>query len=237
MASFSGGQALISRARFPPPRMPKNSWPTRTPTSVKDLVDELLGRPAYASYFALKWGDILRNRRDGIVGVGGKQERTLAFHGWIHDSLAKNKPYDQFVREILTATGDFSGDKAQPPVGWYNVLRTPQALVDDTAQVFLGTRIQCAQCHHHPYEKWSQDDYWGLAAFFARTQLVNPKTAAQAKKANAKTNASDTRVVLMADGRVTDPHGKSYAKPRPLDGKELDVPAAEDPRAQVGRIG
>ena len=197
------------------------------------LVNELLSRPAYASYFALKWGDILRNRRDGIVGVGGKQERTLALHEWIRDSLAKNKPYDQFVREIVTATGDFAGPNSQPPVGWYNVLRTPQALVDDMAQVFLGTRIQCAQYHHHPYEKWSQDDYWGLAAFFARVQLVNPKNAATAKKANAKTNANDTRIVLLPDGRVTGPHGKSYTKPRPLDGKELDVPASDDPREKL----
>ena len=196
-------------------------------------IDNLLERPAYASYFALKWGDILRNRRDGIVGVGGKQERTLALHGWIRDSLAKNKPYDQFVREIVTATGDFAGEKAQPPVGWYNVLRTPEALVDDTAQVFLGTRIQCAQCHHHPYEKWSQDDYWGLAAYFARVQLVNPKNGSQAKKANTKANANDTRVILMPDGKVTGPHGKSYTKPRPLDGKELDVPASDDPRHKL----
>lgn len=197
------------------------------------LVDDLLNRPTYASYFALKWGDILRNRRDGMVGVGGKQERTLALHKWIHDSLANNKPYDQFVREIVTATGDFAGPKAQPPVGWYNVLRTPQALVDDTAQVFLGTRIQCAQCHHHPYEKWSQDDYWGLAAFFARVQLVNPKNPNQAKKGNAKAGANETRVALLADGLITGPHGKSYAKPRPLDGKELDVPAADDPRHKL----
>jgi hypothetical protein len=197
------------------------------------LVDDLLGRPAYASYFALKWGDILRNRRDGMVGVGGKQERTLALHGWIRDSLAANKPYDQFVREILTATGDFAGPKAQPPVGWYNVLRTPQALVDDTAQVFLGTRIQCAQCHHHPYEKWSQDDYWGLAAFFARVQLVNPKNPTPPKKGNAKAGANEIRVALAAEGTVTGPHGKSYIRPRPLDGKELDVAASDDPRERL----
>lgn len=203
------------------------------PNKRAKLVDDLLSRPAYASYFALKWGDVLRNRRDGMVGVGGKQERTLALHEWIRDSLAKNKPYDQFVRAIVTATGDFAGPQAQPPVGWYNVLRTPQALVDDMAQVFLGTRIQCAQCHHHPYEKWSQDDYWGLAAYFARVQLVNPKNAVPAKKVNTKAAATDTRVVLMPDGQVTGPHGKSYAKPRPLDGKELDLPASDDPRVKL----
>jgi hypothetical protein len=195
------------------------------------LVDELLSRPEYASYFALKWCDILRNRRDGLVGVGGKQERTVAFHGWLRDSLATNKPYDKLVREILTATGDFSGTQVQPPVGWYNVLRTPEALVDDTAQVFLGTRIQCAQCHHHPYEKWSQDDYWGLAAFFARVQLVNPKNPRQVKK--GKPGPTETRVTLMPEGKVTGPHGKSYANPRPLDGDELNVPASDDPRHQL----
>ncbi|MBL8796258.1 MAG: DUF1553 domain-containing protein [Planctomycetia bacterium] len=196
------------------------------------LVDELLARPAYASTFALKWGDILRNRRNGLVGVGGAQVRTTALHGWIHDSLEKNKPYDQFVREILTAKGDFSGADAQPPVGWYNVLRTPQALVDDTAQAFLGTRIQCAQCHHHPYEKWSQDDYWGLAAFFARVQLVNPNAKAPLK-GPAKADKSATRVVLAGEGEVTSPHGKNYVKPRLLDGAELTVPVEEDPRQKL----
>lgn len=203
------------------------------PNKRSKLVDELLNRPAYASYFALKWGDILRNRSEGMVGVGGKQERTLALHEWIRGSLAKNKPYDQFVREIVTATGDFAGPQSQPPVGWFNVLRTPQAVVDDLAQVFLGTRIQCAQCHHHPYEKWSQDDYWGMAAFFARVQLVNPKNAAQPLKANPKTNAGDTRLVLLPGGQVTGPHGKSYGRPRPLDGQEQEVAADDDPREKL----
>jgi len=203
------------------------------PNKRTKLVDELLGQPAYASFFALKWGDILRNRRDGMVGVGGKQERTYALHAWIRDSLAANKPYDQFVRAVVTATGDFSGPKAEPAVGWYNVLRTPQALVDDMAQVFLGTRIQCAQCHHHPYEKWSQDDYWGLAAYFARVRLVNPKNPTQAKNSNTKPNANDTRVALMPEGDVASPQGKKYTRPRVLDGNELDIAAAEDPRQHL----
>jgi hypothetical protein len=202
------------------------------PKKREKLVDELLARPAYASYFALKWGDILRNRRNGLVNVGGAQVRTTALHGWVRDSLADNKPYDQFVREILTAKGDFSGTDAQPPVGWYNVLRTPQALVDDTAQAFLGTRIQCAQCHHHPYEKWSQDDYWGLAAFFARVQLVSPNAKTPAK-GPVKADKNGTRVALAEEGSVTGPQGKVYTKPRTLDGAELTVPADEDPRQKL----
>ena len=196
------------------------------PRKREKLIDELLGRPAYASYFALKWADILRNRQKGIVGVGGGAARTTALHGWICESLAKNKPYDLFVREILAAKGEFAGEHAQPPVAWYNVLRTPQALVDDTAQVFLGTRIQCAQCHHHPYEKWSQDDYWGLAAFFARVQLGNAPATGKAPPANR----NGLPVAVLRQGYVTSPQGTHYEKPRPLGGAELDVPAEDDPR-------
>ncbi|MCS7161691.1 MAG: DUF1549 and DUF1553 domain-containing protein [Gemmatales bacterium] len=197
------------------------------PRKREKLVDDLLNRPEYANYFALKWGDILRNRQRGLVGVGGGAARTQALHRWIRDSLAANKPYDQFVREILTAQGTFDGENAQPPVAWYNVLRTPQALVDDMAQVFLGTRIQCAQCHHHPYEKWSQDDYWGLAAFFARVQLGN--TAPRGGKPPPG-GQRGLAVVITPEGRVTSPQGKVYTMPRPLGGEPLNVPAGQDPR-------
>jgi len=74
-------------------------------------------------------------------------------------------PYNKFARAILAATGD---EVSNPPTVWYKELQQPEQFVDDTAQVFLGLRLACAQCHHHPYEKWSQDDYWGLAAFFGR---------------------------------------------------------------------
>jgi hypothetical protein len=191
------------------------------------LVEDLLNRPEYASYFALKWGDILRNRRSGVVGLGGGAARTLALHGWIHDGLAKNKPYDQFVREVITAKGGVIGEGGQPPVGWYHVLKTPQLLVDDTAQVFLGTRIQCAQCHHHPYEKWSQDDYWGLAAFFARVQMTTLKTDVP------KDGRGLMTLSINADGKVTDPQGKVYTRPRPLGGEELTVAPGEDPRVKL----
>ena len=201
----------------------------KDPKKRERLIDTLLDCPAYASYFALKWGDVLRNRQKGMVGVGGGAARTTALHNWIRDGLAKNKPYDQFVREILTATGAFAGENAQPAVGWYNVLRTPQALVDDTAQVFLGTRVQCAQCHHHPYERWSQDDYWGMAAFFARVQLGTAPAAGKAPPASR----NGLPVTLLRQGRVTSPQGKSYARPRPLGGEELDIPAEDDPRQRL----
>lgn len=126
-----------------------------------ELVDRLLASSEYADYFANKWSAILRNKRRQDVD----RRATFAFHEWIRRSLLENKPYDQFVAEILTATGqaDFN-----PPVAWYREVSDMAAQVEDTAQLFLGQRIQCARCHHHPFEKWSQQDYYGLAAFFSQ---------------------------------------------------------------------
>src|SRR6202043_1750548 len=90
------------------------------------------------------------------------------------EAVAADKPYNDFAREILAANGD---ETTNPPTVWYKDLQQPEQFVDDTAQVFLGLRIACANCHHHPYEKWGQDDYWGMAAFFGRIgkkQIAQP---------------------------------------------------------------
>ncbi|QEL17388.1 DUF1549 domain-containing protein [Limnoglobus roseus] len=118
--------------------------------------------PEYAYYFANKWADVLRVKRKGQTG---RATGTFAFHGWIRDAMAADLPYDQFVREIVCANGD---ELKSPPTVWYKEVSTPENFVDDLSQVFLGQRMACAQCDHHPYEKWSQDDYWGLAAFYGR---------------------------------------------------------------------
>jgi hypothetical protein len=125
------------------------------------LIDHLLDSPDYADYFANKWGSILRNKRRTPNYTRG----SYAFHGWIRDSLYDNKPYDLFAREILAASGEI-GDN--PPVVWYREVKEVDQQVEDSAQLFLGLRIQCARCHHHPFEKWSQRDYYGLAAFFSQ---------------------------------------------------------------------
>jgi hypothetical protein len=125
------------------------------------LIDRLLESPAYADYFANKWNMVLRNKRDG----NDLQTSTFGFHRWLWSNLYDNKPYDQMVRELLTASG--SPDD-HPAVTWYREVDQTNEQVEDVAQLFLGLRIQCARCHHHPFEKWSQDDYYGLAAFFSR---------------------------------------------------------------------
>ena len=100
-----------------------------------------------------------------------RADGTFAFHNWIREAIAADKPYDEFVRDIL-GRHRRRDEAARRPCGTRSC-RQPEQFVDDTAQVFLGLRLACAQCHHHPYEKWSQDDYWGLAAFFGRVGRKN----------------------------------------------------------------
>jgi len=126
------------------------------------LVDRLLNSPDYPAYFALKWGSILRNSN-----LAGSEKAAYAFHNWIKDMVARNRPYDEFVRGIVAASGEWQD---APAINWFWQSRDDQLhqVTADTAQVFLGLRLQCAKCHHHPYERFSQDDYYGLAGFFTR---------------------------------------------------------------------
>lgn len=124
-------------------------------------IDRLLDTTDYADHFANVWSALLRNRRTNATHARG----NYLFHDWIRESLNRNKPYDQFVREIITASGEVTRN---PAVEWYRQVVTANTQLEDTAQLFLATRIQCAQCHHHPYERWSQQDYYSLAAFFSQ---------------------------------------------------------------------
>ncbi|QDV17983.1 Bacterial Ig-like domain (group 2) [Gimesia panareensis] len=139
----------------------------KDPAKRDKLIDKLIDSPAYADYFANKWNMVLRNKKLQPVDIAG----TNAFYQWIWDSLYENKPYNEFVGDILSASGEF---RQNPAVVWYREVNTVEEQVEDTAQLFLGLRIQCARCHHHPFEKWSQDDYYGLAAFFSRVGTKDP---------------------------------------------------------------
>ena len=179
------------------------------------LVDRLLDSEDYVEHFARKWNTILRNKRSG----GSLDFRTAAFYRWIRQSLRENKPYDAFVRQIVTASGSVASN---PPVAWLHQVPDTNQRTEDTAQLFLGQRIQCARCHHHPYEKWSQADYAQMTAFFSLMQK--------------KTVAEPTEPVFVS--RVGTPSGRhpktgQGLKPAGLDGEELVIPPHEDPREHL----
>ncbi len=188
------------------------------------LIDELLESREYSYLFANKWADILRVKR------GNNQPNaaygTFAFHSWIRESIAEDKPYDQFVREVLAASGQ---ESQAPPVVWYKELNNPQEFVDDTAQVFLGLRIACAQCHHHPYEKWSQDDYWGLAAFFGRVGRKNVQVMGGFNNQQANIQV----IYNLPNGSVTNKRTGQAAEIKPLDGAPMTINTEEDPRQKL----
>lgn len=138
----------------------------RRPDRRARLVDELLTRPEFADFWALKWADLLRVDRQALGHKG-----AYAYYRWIRESLAVNKPLDRFARELLTAEGPLQ----ELPAGhFYKVANKPGDAAGTWAQVFLGVRITCAECHHHPFDRWDQADYYGMRAFF--TPLAVTKT-------------------------------------------------------------
>ncbi|MBI1325827.1 DUF1549 domain-containing protein [bacterium] len=185
------------------------------------LVDRLLERPEYAEYFAVKWADILRNRGSGY-STSRQRPGTTLFAGWIRDSLAENKPYDRFVTEILTATGS---QTENPPTVWYRSVRKSSDYVESVAQAFLGVRIQCAQCHHHPSESWSQSDYYGLAAVFGRIGRKGGFADAEVP--------TDETIFLADSGQVRHPRTGEIEPPRALGSGPFRLSAGDDPRGRL----
>jgi hypothetical protein len=186
-----------------------------TPDKRARLIDRRLEDRDYAAYFAMRWGSILRNSQ-----LAGAEQAAYAFHEWLADMIARNRPYDELVRGVVAASGEW---QEAPAVNWFWQMRDDQLHqpVADTAQVFLGLRLQCAKCHHHPYERWSQDDYYGLAGFFARLGRKGPGEPLTYYASRTRTS-----------GEIN-PHTGKPIEPKLLDGPVLDVPPEQDPRHKL----
>ncbi|MCA9034381.1 MAG: DUF1553 domain-containing protein [Planctomycetaceae bacterium] len=184
------------------------------------LIDRLLDSPQYADHFANKWNFILRNKKERGEDTPG----TMLFHRWLWSSLYDNKPYDQLVREIVSASGD---PMINPAVVWYRDVDSVEEQVEDTAQLFLGIRIQCARCHHHPFEKWSQDDYYGLAAFYNRVgKKVIPNAAGNMRDRRVFHNEGIATASNPRSGKALKPTGLGAEAP-------YDIAADSDPRVKL----
>ena len=181
----------------------------------EQVIDGLIRSSEYADFFANKWTAMLKNRRDDASDITS----NFAFHAWVRDSLLANKPYDQMVRELLAATGTVI---ANPPVVWYKRVKEPKQQVEDVAQLFLGVRMQCAQCHHHPFERWSQDDYYSFSAFF--TQVGRKPTA---------TRGEDMIFHKRGMAAATNIKSGHVLKPAALGDAIPAIAADEDPRLKL----
>ncbi len=201
--------------RLPAPDEVRAFLADTSPDKRAKLIDRLLEDRDHAAYFALRWGSILRN-----ASLAGSEQAAYAFHEWLRDMIARNRPYDEFVRGIVAAAGEWPD---APAINWFWQMRDDQLHqpVADTAQVFLGLRLQCAKCHHHPYERWAQEDYYGLAGFFTRLGRKSLGEPPPYYASRTRTN-----------GEINPRTGKPI-EPKLLDGPELKIPPDEDPRQRL----
>jgi hypothetical protein len=214
-ATFLRRVSLDIAGRLPSTAEAEAFLASKDPAKRDQLVDALLTSPDYADFFAGKWTALLKNKRDDTKDITA----NFAFHSWVRDSLLANKPYDRLVRELLAATGTIADN---PPVAWYKRVKQPTEQLEDVAQLFLGVRMQCAQCHHHPFERWSQHDYYSMAAFFS--QIGRKPTATAGEDV-----IFHKRGVAQTENKKT----KSPVKPAGLGAPTLEIPPDEDPRLSL----
>jgi hypothetical protein len=183
-----------------------------------ELIEKLLASQGFADFWALKWADSLRveSRTMDITGM-------TAFHKWIHGAVSQNMPVDQFAHAILASQGS---TYTVPQTNFYRAMRDPNARAEGIAQVFLGTRLKCAQCHNHPFDRWTQDDYFQWSAVFARVdyKIVSNKVE---DKSDKHRFLGEQVVQLMKEVKLTNPRTGDKPKAKLLGAKELDAKTLE----------
>ncbi|MEO6808344.1 MAG: DUF1549 domain-containing protein, partial [Isosphaeraceae bacterium] len=181
----------------------------RDPEKRAKLVDRLLERPEFADFWALKWADLLRNE-EKVMGVKG----VWIFQRWLRDQIDQDVPLDEFTRRIVSARGS---TWQNPPSSFYRTNRDPQTTAETIGQVFLGVRLQCARCHNHPYDVWTQDDYYGLAAYFANLDRKQINNVRRDRLDTHEING-DEIIYFSGQPRMTQPRSGAMMEPKPLGG-------------------
>lgn len=183
------------------------------------LVDQLLERPEFADLWALKWSDLLRNEEKTLDPKG-----VRLFHQWLRQCIIDHKPLDQFARELIAGRGS---TYSQPAANYYRALRDTYSRSESTAQVFLGIRLQCAKCHNHPFDQWTQNDYHSLAAFFTR---VDYKILENSRKDKFDKHEFDGEqiVYMRREGEVKNPRTGEALPPRFLGAQAPTAPETAD---------
>ncbi|HEY1171750.1 MAG TPA: DUF1549 and DUF1553 domain-containing protein [Verrucomicrobiae bacterium] len=197
----------------------------KDPQKRSKLIDRLLEQPEYADFWALKWSDLLRNEEKSLDRKG-----VQSLHAWIRQSFAENKPLDQFARELVSARGS---TYANPPANYYRASRDASTRAETTAQLFLGSRLSCARCHNHPFERWTQDDYYDWAGLFAR---IDYKIIENKRRDRSDLNefVGEQIVFFNERGEVKNARTGNDAKPRFLGMTKSTVALEDDRLAALG---
>ena len=201
--------------RLPSPAETRTFLSGKDPAKRRELVDSLLARPEYADHWANKWVDLLR---PNPYRVGIKAVRSL--DRWVRKNFRENKPYDRFVHDLLTSQGSTFRNGA---VTVFRDRRSPEELVTMFSQLFLGIRLECARCHQHPFEIWSQKDFYSLAAYFA-------KVGRKGTGLSPPISGSEEYIFTKAGGEVRHPRTNEILPPRPLFGDSPALSSSQDPR-------
>jgi hypothetical protein len=219
-AAFLRRVSLDLTGEQPTPAQIRAFLADNSPAKRAKLVDQLLERPEFVLFWRIKLGDVLQ------ISTARQGNTAYRYQQWIDSCLVENTPWDVVVTRLLTALGDPNDREAGGPVNY--ALDSPDATVqaEQTAQRFLGLRMRCAQCHDHPFDVWTQDDYFGLAAFFAKVQRGGMEPGMMSNR---------TVVSINPAGQVTHLRTKKPAAPRLLGGKVVTVAAKDDPRQALAK--
>ncbi|MBL6705369.1 MAG: DUF1553 domain-containing protein [Planctomycetaceae bacterium] len=189
------------------------------PNKREQLIDELLGLTGdplrdvhndnYAAWWTLKWSDLIRNTSNG----GGQEQAMWSMHNWMKEAFRTNRTFDKVVRELVTAKGS---TYSNGPANYFRIFGNTTDLTESTAQLFLGVRLECAKCHHHPFEKYGQDDYYAFSAFFSR---VGTKRSEE-----FGLFGNESVVIVKTSGEASNPRTRKRMEPTPLEGEPTDHP-------------
>ncbi len=179
---------------------------SKAPDKRAKLIDQLLERKEFTEMWVMKWAELLQIRSSGNVNQGLSYKAALLYFNWLQDKIANNVPMDEIVQDLLASTG---GTFENPPTNYYQTENDQLKVSENVAQVFMGFRLQCAQCHNHPFDRWTMDDYYGWASFF--TQVGRKRTEDPREQVIYNSGSGDAR----------HPVGNRSVKPQFLGGKAL----------------
>lgn len=193
---------------LPPTVEERNKFLTDTrPDKRAALIDDLINRKEFTEMWVMKWAELLQIRTFNNGPQQVSYKAALNYYQWLRERIAANTPFNEIIRQILSAKG---GTFSSPATNYFQIEQDVLKLTENTAQVFMGTRIQCAQCHNHPFDRWTMDDYYSFVSFFAQ---VKRKPAEDPRE----------RIVFDGDGETQHPVTKQNMEPKFLGGPKPDL--------------
>ena len=199
---------LVVVGRLPTVAETKEYLASTEPDKRERLIEQLLNNSGYAALWAMRWSDLLRNEQKVMSPEGAR-----GWHAWITKQVSDDRPLNEFVAEMITTVGS---TYEHPPASFHRTHRDPETAAESIGQVFLGVRLQCARCHNHPFDKWRQDDYYGLAAYFTTLERKQVDNAPKDKFDKHIISGDEVISLSDKDAAIVHPGRAASVPPKPL---------------------